>query len=213
MRLLPEQRIEQPHSRCHHDQQTEQAVQEADGAHVEARAQTVERRRQDEPPDYRTCQHAYISDALLYRMIGHDEADTGKERQEEEDDERIADRNGKAREGIVPKRAAIAAWLMRLGWFRVVGVGSEAEQQDAAQYLEIEDCRRPLDEVHHEAHAKARRNGVDEVAHSSPAARGKAVPAALVEGTLNGQHPDWSHRSACHYSHHHTSHGKVEGVD
>ena len=35
-------------------------------------------------------------------MLRHDEADAGKESQEEEDDERVADGNGKARESIVP---------------------------------------------------------------------------------------------------------------
>ena len=210
--ILPEQRIEQSHRRSHHDQQAEQAVQQADGIHFEARAQLVERSRQDEPPDNSAGQHASIADQLLYGMIRHDEAHTREESQEEEDYQGVAHRNGESREGVVPERSALAARLVGLGRFRVVGIGSEQEEQYAAQYLEVEDRGGPLDEVHHEAHAQARRNGVDEVAHSSPAARGKAVPAAFVEGTLNGQHPDWSHRSACHYSHHHASHGKVEGV-
>ena len=110
----------------------------------------------------------YIPDKLLYGMLWHDKPHSSKKGEEEEDNQGIADRNGKAREGIMPKRASLSCWLMRLGRFRVVGIGSEAEQQNAAQYLEIEDCSGLFDEIHHEAHAQTRHHSVDEVAHSSP---------------------------------------------
>ena len=118
-----------------------------------------------------------------------------------------------ASEHVVPEASSLAARLVGSRRLRVVGVGSKEEKQDAAEHFYVENRGGTLDEVHYEAHAQARHHSVDEVAHSSPAARSKAIPAALVEGTLNGQHPDRSHRCACHYSHHHTSHGKVEGVD
>ena len=124
-------------------------------------------------------------------MLWHDKPHSSKECQEEEDNQGIAHRNGKAREGIVPKRASLSCWLMRLGRFRVVGIGSEAEQQNAAQYLEIEDCSGLFDEIHHEAHAQTRHHGVDKVTQCRSTARSKAVPTSLVEGALNSQHPDW----------------------
>ena len=146
-------------------------------------------------------------------MLGYDKADSGKESEEEEDDERIADGNDEARESIVPKRPTFSTGLVGFDRLGVIGIGSEAEEQDAAQYLEIENSCGALDEVHHETHTQARNHGIDEVAHRRSTARGKAIPASLVEGALYGKHSDGSHRRTCHDSYHHTPYCEVDGVD
>ena len=146
-------------------------------------------------------------------VFRHDEADSGKERQKEKDDEWIADRNGKAREHVVPKGSSFSASLVRCGRFCVIGIGTKAKEQDTAQQLEIEHGSWTFDEVHHETHAESGYHGIDEVAQRCPDACGKAVPTPLVESTLHGKHPDWSHRRTCHYSHHQTPHSKVDGAD
>ena len=146
-------------------------------------------------------------------MVGFDEAATGEESHKEEDYERIADGNGKARNHVMPQASPLAAGLVWRRRLDVIGISPEAEEEDAANQLEIEHCCGTPNEVHHEAHAQTCHHGIEEVAHCGTDARGKAIPAPLVKGTLNGKHSDGSHRRTCYNSHHHTSHCKVDGVN
>ena len=208
-----EQSVEQSDYGCSHDQKAEQTVEQGDGPHLEAGTYPVEGCRKAEPPDDGSRHDPRIAEGLLGGMFRYDKAEPGKEGQEENDDEGIADRNGKPREHVVPQRTSPSACLVGLCRLAVVRVCTEAEEQDAAEQLKVVDGGGALDEVHDEAHAEARNQSIDEVAQGSPDASCKAVPAPLVEGTLHRKDPDGSHRRTCHDSDHHAPHREVNGID
>ena len=66
------------------------------------------------------------------------------------------------------------------------GIDTENQQQKAPEKLEVEDVL--VDIVEHEAHAVTREQGVEDVAQRGTDTRDEAIPAALVERTLDAQH-------------------------
>ena len=75
---------------------------------------------------------------------------------------------------------------------------SEDEEQDTAEYLQIEFILVIGDEIHYETHAETCEQGIYYITNSSTYACYEAIAASFVQGSLNAEHSDRSHRGRNH---------------
>ena len=170
------------------------AVETQDAAHTEVLLHAVNHVSQPEPPKHRAAHNGDVAHALPEEVAGYDKGEHVVEGDEEEDNQRVGERNEKRSREVVQQRALFRGYgaqaLARVG---AEEIQPEDEEHDAADEFHPEEVALVVDKVHHERHAEARDEGVDEIAQCRARAGDEAVVAPLLHGALYAQNAHGTH--------------------
>ena len=181
-----EHRAEQHYNREDYDDASHYAVDEQNAVVVELAPNLVYEPRQAEPPQHGAEDDADVANGHLERAVVHHEGKLGKEKDEEEDDKRVGQRNEKSRDAVVCQcpllvLIALVHVLCRVG---AVTIDTEQQQHNAAAYLQNEAVVLVAHEVHDKTHSESGKECVDDVAHAGSDTCNKAIPSAFVKRAL-----------------------------
>ena len=181
-----EHRAEQHYNREDYDDASHHAVDEQNAVVVELAPNLVYEPCKSKPPQHSSEYNACVANGHLKRTIVNDEGKLGKEKDEEEDDKRVGQRNEKSRDAVVCQcpllvLIALVHVLCRVG---AVTIDTEQQQHNAAAYLQNEAVVLVAHEVHDKTHSESGKECVDDVAHAGSDTCNKAIPSAFVKRAL-----------------------------
>ena len=189
-----EHRSYQGDDREYHDDASYHLVDNEDAVGIKLAAYLVDEPCEPEPPQQRSKEDAQVAHSHLQGHVGHHEGKLGEGGHEEEHDERIRQGDKECRYAVVPERALLVAALVHvLGGIALEAIDAEDQEQQAAEYLQVELVLGVVDEIHHKAHSQAREERIDDVAASRPNTRHETKPTPLVQSALDTQDADRSH--------------------
>ena len=137
-------------------------------------------------------------------MVGQHKCKLGVHGYKQEDDERIRERYQERRPRVVPEGALLFSTLVHLlRGVGVVSVPSEAQQQYATTYLQIEPVLVVSDKVHYKRHTETGYRSIYDVACRSTQSCGKTEPSSLVQCSLYAENANWPHWSAGNHTDQH----------
>lgn len=132
-------------------------------------------------------------------MVRNDKSELGKGGHEQKYDKGIGECYEKSRNSVVYQRAFLIAADMYLpGGIRAETVYAERHKHQASHYLKHKAVLVIIHQIHDEAHAKPRYQGIDKVAHRGSDTCDKTVPPAFIQRALNTKHPNRAHRRGSH---------------
>jgi len=163
---------------------------------VELAPDLVDQPRQPEPPQQRSGHDAQKPDAHLERVVGYHEGKVGKAGHEEQDNQRVRERNEEGRNAVVYQRTFVVARLVHVFCrVRAVSVPPEEQQHDAACQLQVKPVLLVVYDVHYKTHAESCKSCIDNITDGCPDARNESVPAAFVQRALDTKYTDRTHGS------------------
>ena len=178
------------HTDNSHDNQhsADDAVDEPQGAHVEAAAQLVDEKCHRIPPHDRPAEYRQVGpDVVEEFILGQDEVKSRVKTYDKEEYQRVGESQQKSRHEIAPVVGrTVVGRLQRARRIFLEEVDAESDEHRAADELQHELMA--LDKTGDEAHAKACQKAVYQVAHGGAEAREEGRPAPFAQRTLDDEH-------------------------
>ena len=175
------------------DDDADDAVDEPHGSNIEVGAHLIDKESDDRPPQQCAQDNESIAqDDVIELVLGQRESKTCKQGDNQEHDERIAQCKQESRDDITQVIVALVDVLLDLA-DRVMEnhVQRIYNQDDATHNLQYIDM--VGNEVSDQRDAESHQQTVEQVTGSSSDSRKETRPAALVQGALDAQDPDWTH--------------------
>ena len=189
-------------------------INDADAVGVELHTYLIHQPRQAPPPKQRAAHNAGKANEHLKRMVGQHEGKLRIHGQEEEDNQRIRERDQKGRPRVIPQRALLLPRLVHLlRGVGTVGIESESQQHQTTHYLQVEAVLVVIDQVHDERHTETRKSCIEDIADSGSNARSKAIPAPFVQRALHTKDTHRPHWRRCYHPNEHALEDEVQDVD
>ena len=152
---------------------------------IEVRAHFVDNIGEPHPPCHGSQKHGRIAYHLLCGMIGHHKGETCKQGYEEQHDEGVGKGHEKCRDEVV-EQCALVFRRGRHAGLRLAAehVEPEDEEHGTACKLHLEHVGCIADEVHHERHAQACHQSIQQIADCSPKTGHQAIKQTFAQGAL-----------------------------